>query len=272
MVGAHQRLWLKVGIFYLLALAISWSYWGMMIAQGLRVVPGSTASHLPGLMGPMLAAAVVIVAFDGRKALVDWLARFWRWPHRPALTGLLIAAPLAIATALLGWQALNGHPLPSVAALTAYPGLPAGTSTLAVLLIVLILNGFGEEAGWRGFLFEALAGPLGRFRAVLVTIPLWLFWHLPLFWINVSMQALLGPMLIGWMIGLALGAFVLAHVYVLTGRRLLAVVLWHVAYNFSVATAATSGLIAAVVTAAVMVWGLGVAIVWARAKPAADTH
>jgi len=264
MMKTPMRLWTKVGLFYGLALLFSWGYWGVMIARGLHVAPGSNTSHLPGLMGPLFAAAIVIMVADGRAGLIAWLARFWRLPQRPWLTALVIAAPIGIVMAWFGWRALHGHPLPPIGAFAAYPGLPSSYSTLTGLLLVLVLNGYGEEAGWRAFLFEMLEAPLGRFRAVLVTIPLWLLWHLPLFFINLSMQTLIGPMLIGWTIGLAFGAFVLAHIYVFTGRSLLTVVVWHVVFNFCVATEATAGLAAAVVTSLIMVWGMAVAFAWGR--------
>jgi len=45
-----------------------------------------------------------------------------------------------------------------------------------VLLLVLVLNGYGEEAGWRGFATRLLAPRLGRFRATLVVAALWMAW------------------------------------------------------------------------------------------------
>ena len=50
--------------------------------------------------------------------------------------------------------------------------------------MVLIVNGFGQELGWRGFAlpqFRRFHEPLQA--AVLVAGP-WLIWHLPLFFID----------------------------------------------------------------------------------------
>jgi membrane protease YdiL (CAAX protease family) len=127
-----------------------------------------------------------------------------------------------------------------------------------------IVNGFGEETGWRGFLTEQLLPRQGRLRTTLWVALLWSVWHLPLFWLNASMAALVGPILIGWLLALVCGAFVLAQVYLATGHSILCVVLWHAAYNMMVATQGGTGLPAALVSAAVMTWGVVVAVRWWR--------
>ena len=74
----------------------------------------------------------------------------------------------------------------------AYPDLPAALATPIGLFVVLILNGYGEEAGWRGYLLEVLLPSLGRFRATMLVAALWLLWHAPLFWVDATMSALVG--------------------------------------------------------------------------------
>ena len=101
---------------------------------------------------------------------------------------------------------------------------------------------------------------LGPFRATLLLAPMWLFWHLPLFWLTRPMMDMLGPMLAGWAIGLLLGAFVFTYLYVTFSRSLLVVALWHAAYNLSVATFAARGLPAALISTLVMLLGLWVAV------------
>lgn len=78
------------------------------------------------------------------------------------------------------------------------------------------------------------------------------------------MAALGGPILLGWALGFLCGAFVLAHVYLFTGHSIFWVATWHAVYNMMVAPAAGQGLPAAIVTTAVMLWGIVVAIRWWR--------
>ena len=248
----------QVWAFYGLTLALSWGYWGTLLALGLRVQPGSGATHLPGLAGPMVAALIVTGWTGGRPALGAFLTRFWRWPQRPWALAAALLLPVAATTATLAWQGA----LPPLADILAYPGLWQALPLWAGPLVVLVLNGFGEEAGWRGFLAPALISRLGRVGGTLAVCGFWALWHLPLFWLSASMAALVGPVLAGWLIGLTLGGFVLQWVCQMTGGSILAAALWHVAYNYSVATLATEGLPAAVTSTLVMVWGGVIALGW----------
>jgi hypothetical protein len=93
---------------------------------------------------------------------------------------------------------------------------------------------------------------------------LWIVWHVPLFWLNASMQALVGPVLLGWVIGILCAAFLLAGLYFSSHNSILVVAVWHTLYNFTVATPAGIGTPAAVITTAVMMWGVYFAFVWWR--------
>ena len=241
-----------------------------MLTAGQTVGPGSTASHLPGLMGPMIAALAVTALSEGRQGLADLASRMVRNPSRPGRFLAALAMPPVLAGLVFAVQALCGVTLPPLRAFFAYPGLPEGTGPWG-LIAVLVLNGYGEETGWRGWLFEALQPARSRFGAALIVAGVWIVWHLPLFWLNLSMQALLGPMVLGWAFALVTGSFALSQVYVFTERSLGAVVLWHVVYNYCVATEAIAGLVAAVVSSAVMLWGAVVAVKWARQSRIAVT-
>jgi uncharacterized protein len=256
----------RASLFYLIAVGFAWGWWLWLLSTGAHVGPGTSASHLPGLMGPALAAGVVTALTEGR----DGLARLGRAlvPRglgRPQVLGLMLLPPALAAMTFLG-MALTGHALPPPGDFLAYPGLRASLATPAGIGLVLVLNGFGEELGWRGYLLPLLLPRLGAFAAVLVVAGLWLFWHLPLFWLNLSMAALVGPMVFGWGIGLVLGAFALAHLWQISGRSIGTLALWHLGYNLCVATPATAGLVAAVVSTGVMLWGAWVALAWSRGQ------
>ena len=250
--------------FYVITLALSWSYWISLLAQGQRVGPGSGVTHFPGLLGPMLAAMAVTAVIGGHKALHELVGRMFRLgPHWPSKL-MLALSPLALGALAFTAMQLLGKPLPPADAFAHFPGLPEGWPLPAVVVAVIIVNGFGEEAGWRGFLTERLLLKHGRVRATLWVALLWSFWHLPLFWLNTSMTALVGPVLIGWLFALVCGSFVLAQVYLATGHSILCVAIWHAGYNMMVATEIGTGLPAAIIGTAVMAWGVIVAVCWRR--------
>jgi len=256
--------------FYVLTLTLSWSYWLTLLAQGRRVVPGGAVTHFPGLLGPLLAALTVTAMIGGRCALRELFRRMFRLgPHGPSRL-LLALSPLVLGAVAFAAIRVLGKPLPPAAAFAHFPGLPQDWPLAAVAATVFVVSGFGEETGWRGFLTERLLPMQGRFRTTLWVALLWSLWHLPLFWLNASMTALVGPALIGWLFALVCGAFVLAHVYLATGHSILWVALWHAGFNMMVATEMGAGLPAAIVSTAVMVWGAIVAARWWR-SPADPT-
>ena len=249
--------------FYLLTLGLSWGYWLTLLALGQHVGAGSVA-HFPGLLGPLLAALTVTALTDGRRGLQELGGRMWRLGPRWGANLLLALSPLALGVAAFAMLAGTGQSLPPFGSLLRVPGMPEAWPMLAVVAAVIVVNGLGEETGWRGFLTERFVPRHGRVKAALWVGLLWAFWHLPLFWLNDGMAALLGPVFFGWLFALLCGAFVLAQVYLVTGHSILCVALWHVGFNMMVFTGSGSDVLASIVSTAVMVWGVMVAARWWR--------
>ncbi|MGA8248333.1 MAG: CPBP family intramembrane glutamic endopeptidase, partial [Nocardioides sp.] len=162
--------------------------------------------------------------------------------------------------------ARSGRVLP--AGVSAYTGAPDLGLALTFLL-VLVVNGLGEEAGWRGFLVDRLLERHGLLRTASFVALVWAGWHLPLFLVVDSFRGLRFAVL-GWMIGLYAGSIVLTWLYAAGGRSILLVALWHTAYNFTSATSAMNGLPAAVTSTAVMVVAVVVAVVLLRKEERHD--
>lgn len=196
-------------------------------------------------------------------AIKGWITR------HPALA----LSPLALGAAACIVMLALGQPIPAAAAFARYPGLPAPWPLAAVVAAVVLVNGFGEETGCRGFLTERLLPRHGHLRSTLWVALLWSVWHLPLFWLNAGMAAQMGPILMGWLFALFCGAFVWAQVYLVTGHCILCVALWHAAFNLLVSSESDTGSFAAIISTAVMVWGFVVALRWWRSHPCAcDLH
>jgi membrane protease YdiL (CAAX protease family) len=262
-----MRTWIAtrpVTAYYLLALLFTWSYWIALITQGKHSGTGTAVSHLPGLLGPMLAAFAITAVVDGPSGLLALLKRMLNWGSSWYRSLLLALSPLAMGVVVFAALPLFGANIPPLRDFFLYPGLSGSLPWWVVLLLVLLINGYGEETGWRGFMMERLLQRYDRFHATLIIAAGWIIWHIPVFWINVSMTALVGPMLLGWVFGIACGAFVLAHVYLISGRSILTVALWHALYNMMVAPRAATGIPAAAVSTVVMLWGVVVAWRWWR--------
>lgn len=251
-----------VTAFFLLTLVLSWSYWIGLLAMGVEVGPQSPATHFPGLLGPWAAALLVTGVESGMPGVRARLGSMLRWP-RPRLCTLGVAlAPLALGVLAFGVLSLRGDGWPAAQDFARFPGLPGPLPLGWVVVLVLLVNGLGEEGGWRGFALDRLVPRHGRVGATWRVALLWAAWHAPLFWLNQSMHALLGPMVVGWALALVCGAFVLAHVYLGSRGSILPVALWHGSYNLVTASAAGAGMAAAIASGPVMAWGVGVALYW----------
>lgn len=256
-------------LFCLLAYTLSWSYWLMLLLCGYRVEPGSSTTHLPGLFGPFLAALIVTGFADGLGGLRFFLGKCLRLPA-PRLIWLVFAcSPALIGAAIFATTAALGGRIPDLREFNSYPGTPDHWPFLAQVAFVFVLNGLGEEGGWRGFALPRLLQGRSKLWACMHLTAIWLIWHAPLFFLSTSMSALLGPMLIGWILGLTAGSLVLAWLY-MRSQSILVVSLWHTAFNFVVATVPGRGGVAAAASTIVMFLGLVIARVWWREPGGGD--
>ena len=231
--------------FVILAYGFSWAWWIPLAISPTIVDPGQGwPTHLLGLMGPALAAIVVIGFSEGRAGLRDLWSRIVRWRVGWVWYGVIAATAALAVTPLITESDLNA------ADFVLYSGAPSAGFT--VVLYVFVVNGLGEEIGWRGFLADRLLLRTSQARTALIVWPIWGLWHLPLFWVVANFREFGVGGTIGWAIGLGFGSVVLTWLYQSAGRSILIVALWHTAYNFTTATEATGGIAAAVATAAVI--------------------
>lgn len=240
--------------FFLLTYAVSWAWAIPLAVQGQVVHRGeSWPTHYPSLVGPLVAAFAVTAWTAGRSGVRDLLARMGRW--RVGLRWWLAAlSPAAfLALALIGMW-LASQPYPAVAHFGRFTGTPA-IGVVGVLVLITLVNGFGEETGWRGYALPQLQRRFSALTASLILAPLWFFWHLPQFWVVGTYRDFAPFQYVGMFLGLICGTVVLTWLYNRSGGSILLVAVWHGVYNFVVATAAATGTIAAVVTTLVMVQG-----------------
>jgi membrane protease YdiL (CAAX protease family) len=255
---------LPLVMFFLLAYGLSWAWWLPIALDGGSVERGDAwPTQLPGLLGPLVAALVVLAVTEGRAGVRPWLAAMVRWP-RERRWQLAAVAPLGFLALGVGVVAVTGD-LPPAGEFIRYSGTAANAGVLAVAIIV---NVFGEEAGWRGYALPRLQSRLGPMRATLLLAALWAGWHAPLFLILASYGDF-GPFVLpGFFIGLTAGALVLTALYNHTSGSILVVAVWHASYNLAAATAAVDGLIAAIATTCVIVWAVSLVLRERDGRPA----
>jgi membrane protease YdiL (CAAX protease family) len=244
-----ERVVRKIVWFVVVAYVWSWAWWIPLAMSGVTIDPGQGwPTHLVGLTGPALAALVVTGFSDGRRGLRELWSRIVRWRVGWTWYATVVATAALVAIPLLTMSVVHADDV------VRYSGAPS--VGVAVVAYVLIVNGFGEEIGWRGFLVERLLRTASRGTTALIVWPIWALWHVPLFWLVSGFRDLGIGGTIGWVVGIGFGSVVLTWLYQSANRSILIVALWHTAYNFATATEAASGVAAAVASAAVIVAGV----------------
>lgn len=234
--------------FYVLTFVLSWGYWVPAI------IAGGTASHFPGLMGPALAAIVMSAVVDGRRGLRGLVERMGRWRVSPRWYAAALVPAMAGAVAIAA-QVTLGQAVADSDGLSSMPGLPS-VGWLGVFVLVVVVNGYGEETGWRGFAWSRLRERHSLAAgAMLLSVP-WMVWHVPTLWLDTGMRDFPLWLLPGWLIGLVAGSVVLGWLYERTGSSLVIVVLFHSFLNMASAPPATEGLAQILVSMVVIVWAV----------------
>jgi membrane protease YdiL (CAAX protease family) len=237
--------------FVVLAYGFSWAWTFPLAVVGDTIEKGQGwPTHAPALLGPALAALIVTGWLSGRKGLADLLARMGRW-QMPLRWWAWTLSPFAFLAVALAVDAVTGT-LPTASDFGRYSGLPA-IGVLAVGVLAILVNGFGEETGWRGFALPLLQRRYGALAAALLVTPIWALWHLPYFFTVSAYRHWAPASYIGFVFGLACGSIVLTWLYNGTGGSILACAIWHGAYNLTTATTGGTGTVAAVTTTLVIV-------------------
>jgi CAAX protease family protein len=231
--------------------SLSWAWAFALVSAGTVVRRGDGwPTHAPALIAPGLAAVLVCLLLGDRRRLAGLAAGLVRW-RMPLRWWVAALSPLGFLAVALAAGAAAGQ-LPAAGAFGRYTGLPA-VGVLGVAALALVVNGFGEETGWRGFLLPLLQKRVGALEAALVIAPLWALWHLPFFFLLASYRGF-GPLeLVGFLIGITSGSIVLTWLYNGSGGSILAVAVWHTLYNLTTATTAGEGIVAPVVSTLVIV-------------------
>lgn len=241
LLGAVRR-W-PVPAYFISAIAVSWAYWVPV------ALAGGQLSHFPGLVGPAVAA-LGVSACCGRNARRLLVRRVVTWRVHPKWY-LASAVPPVVAAVVIAVRWLAGtRPTPGLFEVKGISGL----GWFGVLIVMLVVNGFGEEIGWRGFAWPRLRERRPISQASLVLALGWVIWHLPLLWIDSGFGEMPVIVLPGLVMGLVCGAVVLGWLIERTGS-VPVVALWHVSLNLASSTTATA-VAAPFVSAAVILWAM----------------
>lgn len=231
--------------------------WGIEIplalqAQGFASLDVPFSLHYLAAFGPFIAGLIMTWRESGVEGVKDLGARMIRWRVAPvwwvvALSPVLFFLATAGVMRLLQGTWLDFQMLGRVDFL---PDLGA-----AAALLWLATYGFGEEAGWRGYLLPRLQRNCSAWRATIVLWIIWAIWHVPSFFYLHTVSG--AGTLIGFLLGVLAGAILLTWLYNSSNGSILIIAVWHGLFDYVTAcTECKAGSIAAVLSTLVMIWAV----------------
>jgi hypothetical protein len=238
--------------FVVLACLVGWLPY-LLAAGGV----GSEPENLP--LGPLVAAAIV-TACCGRDALATW----WRRVRSIRLPLVWLAVALLLPVAMHTVQVLINHgfgaPLPTSAQLAGWTSVPVS------FVMMLILVGIGEEAGWTAYATPLLLHKYSFGTTFAVMAAIRIGWHLPLM-LTGDLPWLLGTL------GNAGFQLVLLCLYRLSGDRWSTAAVAHASLNalggpflFQMVTGTDRARLAVIMAVAYALLGLALAAVVAARR------
>lgn len=259
-----------VACFLLVTCAVSWGAWLPYAAAGRHVTIGLSAPYLLGLIGPLVGAFVTTALVGGRPGLRELLARMVRvrtggpwWIVALGAPILVAGASYVLATAY-SVMLLAPVNLPTWGELGAFNGFPI-TNALALWAMLVVVNGFGEETGWRGFLLPELQRRWSPLAAGALVGVCWALWHAPAFLVSETYRLMPAAMLPVFFVGIVAGSVFLTWLYNRGRQSIALVAVCHGTFSLLTGSLAGRGLLAAAETAAVIVFAAALLVQELRA-------
>lgn len=211
--------------FLALTFVWSWTFWGLGAAARVQLPGLSMGLMFAGSFGPSMAAVAVVANSSGRAGLRSWAARCLNWRIGWGWWAFAVLFPLVVMLGAAGLHLALGGKLPDSPA--------TGHLLLAVVnfFAVLLLGGpLGEELGWRGYALPTMQKRMGWRLSSLWLGLVWGAWHLPLFFIDGTSQALI-PL---WLFLLSVVGMSVLFAWVVhhTHGSVLVVLVLHTSVNF----------------------------------------
>jgi membrane protease YdiL (CAAX protease family) len=256
-----------------LAYAFTWTVAApqLLASRGLIDAPDLHWLEPIAAFGPFVAGMLVARAIDGRNGPRRILHSLMHWRVGWGPAALAAFSPVVLLLLAAGGVAAGGGlqidpERPQLLRLATAAGI------FQLVLVGAVVQAWGEEPGWRGFMLARLRVSRGPLAASLILFPVWLLWHLPFF---LSRPEFGLPQWLGFSAGILSASIWLTLVWDATGSVLMALI-WHAAVNIcrGIALAVSPTLFLAV-SNSVLIGAVAIVAYWfwrARRERSARIH
>lgn len=221
----------EIQLFLAITFILTWAIWLLALSK-LNLKISSETLILIGTWTPSCVGLFVAYKSNGINGLIKLIKSMFDIRISMKWYLFIFGVMPAIMTIAYVYLSLSGSAIPkSEFSLYAFP--------LVFMYIMFLMGPLGEEAGWRGFFFKKMISKYTPFYASIVVGLIWSLWHLPLFFMESTIQAKLAN---DYNFTLAFGGYIIytmmitlhiSIVYINTKGNILAVILFHTMANAS---------------------------------------
>ena len=224
----------NLAFFFLLAFGLTWIKDGLAALFDLKMPTSITDPvilfvvfiGIPGAIGPTFAAFVMTAITEGKPGVKNLWKRFWN--RNASLKWLLVA--------LLFYDAirLTANLIARALDIQAYPILELPDplwSYIPALVTPFIINGMGEEFGWRGYALPRFQARWNALTSSLILGVIWASWHILFFFIPGA--SLYQRNFLEWAPWIILSSVIYTWLFNNTKGSVLIAALFHATANYS---------------------------------------
>lgn len=219
----------NLAIFFILTLLASYGCEFLVVLNGWNpsTKPGMVFNII-GTSAPAWVALLMVLFTFRKKQRRDYFHRCFsiKQIKLPYWVFIVFVYPVLFIIVLFADKLMGGAP-PLMTELKAYLAAPL---SIPLALLVNLLNGPGEEFGWRGYSLDPLLKRHGLLGGSVILGLIWGIWHLPSFFMPQTWQGQAGFKFAGFwtFMILCIGmSMLMTWVYLQTNRSILSAILMH---------------------------------------------
>ncbi len=248
----------RIITFILITYTISWMIWMPNLLNYHFNIGNSHSNwlHILGGLGPLLGAIITILIFDKTEGLKTYFKERFLTITNPKwiLIGLFMPTTFFFIAYFL--IALFSREWTQLSLIGLNSKVPY-TNTLIIWILWCFFYGFGEEGGWRGYLFPELTKKYKTRISTFYTALIWATWHLPLLFYDKNFISMGIGGTIGWLIGLIFGSLLLGWLTKQSNWSLWPAILFHGTFNLFTTSENLNPLLPALMRMMVIIVALG---------------